>query len=60
VLSATADTKPTQRDGHIQAIAGKGRMVWQRDSGYKERGSSFFYVHVSWLNEWIRPAVSWD
>jgi hypothetical protein len=24
VLSATADTNPTQRDGHIQAIAGKG------------------------------------
>jgi IS5 family transposase len=34
VLSATADTEPTQRDGHIQAIAEKGRMAWQRDSGY--------------------------
>jgi hypothetical protein len=37
VLSATADTDPTQRDGHIQAIAGNGRMAWQRDSGYNER-----------------------
>jgi hypothetical protein len=37
VLSATADTKPTQRDRHIQAIAGKGRMAWQRDSGYNQR-----------------------
>ena len=37
VLSATADTDPTQRDRHIQAIAGKGRMAWQRDSGYNER-----------------------
>jgi hypothetical protein len=37
VLSATADTEPTQRDGHIQAIADKGRMAWQRDSGYNER-----------------------
>jgi hypothetical protein len=37
VLSATADTEPTQRDCHIQAIAGKGRMTWQRDSGYNER-----------------------
>jgi hypothetical protein len=37
VLSATADTNPTQRDRHIQAIAGKGRMAWQRDSGYNER-----------------------
>jgi hypothetical protein len=33
VLSATADTDPTQRDRYIQAIAGKGRMTWQRDSG---------------------------
>jgi hypothetical protein len=37
VLSATADTNPTQRDRHIQAITGKGRMAWQRDSGYNER-----------------------
>ena len=37
VLSATTDTEPTQRDGHIQAIADKGRMAWQRDSGYNER-----------------------
>ena len=37
VLSATADTNPTQRDGHIQTIAGTGRMAWQRDSGYNER-----------------------
>ena len=37
VLSATADTEPTQRDRHIQAIAGNGRMAWQRDSGYNER-----------------------
>jgi transposase len=37
VLSATAETEPTQRDGHIQAITDKGRMTWQRDSGYNER-----------------------
>src|ERR687897_2734309 len=30
VLSATAETEPTQRDCHIQRIAGKGRMAWQR------------------------------
>ena len=36
-LSATADTEPTQRDRHIQAIADKGRMAWQRDSGYNQR-----------------------
>ena len=37
VLSATADTDPTQRDCHIQRIAEKGRMAWQRDSGYNNR-----------------------
>jgi hypothetical protein len=37
VLSANTDTEPTQRDCHIRAIAGKGRMAWQRDSGYNKR-----------------------
>ncbi len=37
VLSATPDTEPTQRDRHIQAIAEKGRMAWQRDSQYNQR-----------------------
>src|SRR5688572_12311262 len=37
LLSATVDIEPTQRDDHIQAIAGKGRMAWQRDSGYNDR-----------------------
>ena len=37
MLSATADTDPTQRDCHIQAITDKGRMAWQRDSGYNQR-----------------------
>ena len=36
-LSETAETAPTQRDRHIQAITDKGRMAWQRDSGYNER-----------------------
>ncbi|QQP93181.1 hypothetical protein IGS68_29045 (plasmid) [Skermanella sp. TT6] len=34
VLSATAETDPTQRDRHIQAIAEQGRMGWQKTSGY--------------------------
>lgn len=37
VLSDTAGTAPTQRDRHIQTIAEKGRMAWQRASGYNER-----------------------
>src|SRR4051812_24798858 len=32
-----ADSDPTQRDRHIQGIAGKGRTAWQRDSGYNQR-----------------------
>jgi hypothetical protein len=37
VLSATENTKPTQRDVHIAAIAAHGRMGWQRRSGYNWR-----------------------
>jgi hypothetical protein len=34
VLSETAETAPTQRDQHLQAIAEMGRMGWQKASGY--------------------------
>src|SRR5215213_825756 len=37
VPSATAETAPTQRDRHLQLIAEKGRMGWQRASGYTTR-----------------------
>ena len=37
VLSATAETAPTQRDRHLQLIAEQGRMGWQRASGYTKR-----------------------
>jgi hypothetical protein len=40
VLSATAETDPTQRDRHIQAIAGQGRMGWQKTSGYNARAGA--------------------
>ncbi len=30
VLSPSAETDPTQRDRHIQAIAEQGRMGWQK------------------------------
>ena len=36
-LSETAETAPTQRDRHIQAINEQGRMTWQKDSGYNVR-----------------------
>src|SRR3954452_24310304 len=37
VPSTTADTAPTQRDGHLRCIAETGRMAWQRTSGYNRR-----------------------
>ena len=36
-LSETAETAPTQRDRHLQAINEGGRIAWQRDSGYNVR-----------------------
>ena len=36
-LSETAETEPTQRDRHLQGIAEKGRMGWQKASGYNVR-----------------------
>jgi hypothetical protein len=37
VPSETAETAPTQRDGHLQNIAEKRRIGWQKVSGYTKR-----------------------
>ncbi len=37
VLSDTAQTAPTMRDRHLQIIAERGRMAWQKASGYNWR-----------------------
>ncbi len=37
VPSDTAESAPTQRDGHLQHIARLGRMSWQSASGYNKR-----------------------
>jgi hypothetical protein len=37
VPSETAETAPTQRDCHLQCIAERGRMGWQKTSGYNDR-----------------------
>ena len=37
VLSETAATAPTQRDRHLQFIAERGRMAWQKASGHNWR-----------------------
>jgi hypothetical protein len=34
VPSGTAEIVPTQRDAHLRCIAERGRMSWQRASGY--------------------------
>ena len=36
-LSGAAEAKPTQRDRHLQCIAEKGRMEWQKASGCNVR-----------------------
>ena len=35
--SETAETAPRQRDRHLQLIAERGRMGWQKASGYNWR-----------------------
>jgi hypothetical protein len=37
VPSAAAETTPTRRDRHLQLIAERGRMGWQKISGYNWR-----------------------
>jgi hypothetical protein len=37
VPSGTAETAPTRRDRHLRFIAEKGRMAWQKASGYNAR-----------------------
>ena len=37
VPNGTAETTPTQRDAHLRCIAERGRMGWQRASGYNWR-----------------------
>ncbi len=37
VPSDTAKTAPTMRDRHLQIIAERGRMAWQKASGYHWR-----------------------
>ena len=37
VPSAAAETAPTRRDLHLRCIAERGRMGWQRASGYNWR-----------------------
>ena len=37
VPSKTAESAPTQRDRHVQLRAERGRMAWQKATGYNRR-----------------------
>lgn len=37
ILSSNAGQNPTARDCHVAAIAARGRMAWQKASGYNQR-----------------------
>ena len=37
VPSEAAETAPTQRDAHLRCIAERGRLGWQKTSGYNWR-----------------------
>jgi Transposase DDE domain len=37
VPSEVAETEPTQRDRHLRCIAERGRIGWQKTSGYNNR-----------------------
>ena len=37
VPSAAAETAPTRRDRHLRCIAERGRLGWQKSSGYNRR-----------------------
>ena len=37
VPSKTAESEPTRRDRHLRHIAERGRMAWQKASGYTQR-----------------------
>ncbi len=39
VPSEAAGAAPTQRDSHLHCIAERGRMGWQKASGYNDRAS---------------------
>ncbi len=60
VPSDTAETAPTQRDRHLQRIAEKGRMGWQRASGYNKQ------MRRDRGHQWTLPSTpstacwSWD
>jgi hypothetical protein len=56
VPSDTAETKPTQRDRHLQRLAEKGRMGWQAAAGYGKQAlvETAFYRYTVLLGLSLR------
>lgn len=56
VPSATAQSDPTLRDWHLQAIANGGRMAWQVMSGYNVHAlvEAFFSRHKHVIGDGLR------
>ena len=46
VPSASAETDPTQRNRHLQIVAGHGRMGWQKTSGHDAEGVMSRYKRI--------------
>src|SRR5829696_7290591 len=46
VPSKLAESEPTQRDRHLQLIAERGRMAWQRASGYNNRARALNHIYA--------------
>ena len=44
VPSDTAETAPTRRDAHFRCVAERGRMGWQKASGYNWRALVEAYI----------------
>jgi hypothetical protein len=55
VLSEDGETTPTQRDRHLRSIAERGRMAWQKRSGYNRR--SLVEAAISRLKRVIGDAL---
>lgn len=56
VLSEYAATRPTPRDRHLQLIADRGRLGWQRASGYNRRSlvENGFYRYKTIIGRCLR------
>ena len=58
VASASAETAPTQRDRHLRMIAERGRMAWQKASGYNLRAKVEASIGAIQTRDWRCPSIA--